>query len=146
MIYRIAIVDDHALVRLGLSDVLSDHADLNVVAMGDSAADAVSIAVEHAPDLMMLDVNMPGGGIEAAGRIRAEMPAVKILMFSFLKDAEIVRQSLAAGATGYLVKGVSGADLELAVRTVLSGSRYIDPAVAATFVEFQVQGNSTVPT
>lgn len=128
---RIAIVDDHPLVREALVDIFSDHAAFEIIGEGGSADDAVAIASAHRPDVILLDVNMPGGGVAAAGRIRLETPAVRIVMFSFRQDKEIVRDCFAAGASGYVVKGVSGPELVAAVEAVLRGATYIDPKLPA---------------
>jgi DNA-binding NarL/FixJ family response regulator len=126
---RIVIVDDHALVRMGLRDVLGDVPGFEVVGEGANADDGIHLAVELAPDIVLLDVNMPGGGVEAAAGIRDRAPGCKILMFSFLKDSRIVRACLAAGASGYIVKGASGEELAGAVNAILSGQTYIDPSL-----------------
>ena len=126
---RIVIVDDHALVRMGLRDVLVDVPGFEVVGEGANADEGINLAVELGPDIVLLDVNMPGGGVEAAAGIRDRAPACKILMFSFLKDPRTVRACLAAGASGYIVKGASGEELAGAVKVILSGEAYIDPAL-----------------
>ena len=125
--YKIAVVDDHALVRRGICETLEDEPDFNVVGEGACADDGVRITRETTPDLIFLDVNMPGGGIEAAGRVRAVAPAVKIAMFSFRQDLEIVKAAMAAGATGYVVKGISGPALVAVARRMLAGELCIDP-------------------
>jgi two-component system, NarL family, nitrate/nitrite response regulator NarL len=132
MIYRLAVVDDHVLVREGMIEILSCEADFLVAGEGASADDAVRIAAGLAPDLVCLDVNMPGGGVDAAARVRAVAPDVKIVMFSFRQDLDIVQSCLSAGADGYIVKGVSGPDLVSVLRKILAGHRHIDPKLAVT--------------
>ena len=129
--YRLAVVDDHPLVRQGIAENLEDEVDFCVVAQGGSADDAVAIAHKDKPDLIFLDLNMPGGGLEAATRIKAEVPDVKVVMFSFRQDLAIVRSCLAAGARGYIVKGISGPDLNRVARCLLEGGTYIDPELVS---------------
>jgi two-component system, NarL family, nitrate/nitrite response regulator NarL len=131
MTYRLAVVDDHMLVREGMVDILSSEADFIVEAEGASSDDAIAIATSLHPDLICLDVNMPGGGVEAAARVRAAAPGVRIVMFSFRQDLDIVQACLAAGADGYVVKGVSGPELIGVLRKILGGQRHIDPKLAA---------------
>lgn len=135
MTYRIAIVDDHPLVREALIDIFSDNASFEIIGQGGSADEAVAIVGAHLPDAILLDVNMPGGGVAAAGRIRLETPVVRIIMFSFRQDKEIVRDCFAAGASGYVVKGVSGPELVAAVESVLGGSTYVDPRLPISAVD-----------
>ncbi len=131
MTFTIAVVDDHQLVREGMTEILAAEADFRISAEGASADDAVRIAGRQHPDLVCLDVNMPGGGVAAAARIRAAALDIKILMFSFRQDLDIVQACLAAGADGYVVKGVSGPELVSVVRKILGGERHIDPKLAA---------------
>ena len=125
--FTIAVVDDHPLVRQGIAENLEDEPDFTVVALGGSADDAERIALENKPDLMFLDLNMPGGGLDAVIRVRAKVPGVKTAMFSFRQDLAIVRACLAAGAHGYIVKGISGPGLNAVARRLLEGGTYIDP-------------------
>jgi two-component system, NarL family, nitrate/nitrite response regulator NarL len=127
--YRLAIVDDHPLVRRGMAETLEDEPDFEVVAQGVSADDAVHIAEHDKPHLMFLDVNMPGGGVLAAARIRAVAPDVVIAIFSFRQDLAIVRASLDAGAKGYIVKGIAGGELRSLSRVLLSGEQWLDPEI-----------------
>ncbi len=124
---RLAIVDDHPLVRRGMVETLEDEPDFEVVAQGVSADDAVRIAAQEKPHLMFLDVNMPGGGVVAAARIRTLAPRVIIAMFSFRQDLAIVRACLAAGVNGYIVKGIPGSELIALSRKLLAGEQWLDP-------------------
>jgi two-component system, NarL family, nitrate/nitrite response regulator NarL len=125
--YRLAIVDDHPLVRRGIAETLEDEPDFEIVAQGVSADEAVEIARVHKPDLMFLDVNMPGGGVSAAARIRETSPAIAIGIFSFRQDLAIVRACLAAGANGYIVKGIQGSELIALTRVLLAGETWLEP-------------------
>ena len=128
--YRLAIVDDHPLVRQGMVETLEEEPDFEVVAQGISADDAVRIATNDNPQLMFLDVNMPGGGVLAAARISAVAPDVVTAIFSFRQDLAIVRASLDAGAKGYIVKGVTGGELRSLSHVLLSGQRWLDAEIA----------------
>jgi two-component system, NarL family, nitrate/nitrite response regulator NarL len=125
--HTIAIVDDHPLVRQGIAANFEDDDSFRVVAEGANADDAIRLAHDVKPDLIFLDVNMPGGGITAATRIHAECPDVKIAMFSFRQDLAIVKAALAAGARGYIVKGISGPGLIATAHRILAGELCVDP-------------------
>jgi two-component system, NarL family, nitrate/nitrite response regulator NarL len=129
MKWRLAIVDDHPLVREGIAEVFANEHDFEIVNQCGSADEAVRISSVDRPHLIFLDVNMPGGGVEAARRIQAAYPEIRTLMFSFRQDAELVRSCLAAGASGYVVKGISGPDLIAVARKVVQGEIFIDPKV-----------------
>jgi two-component system, NarL family, nitrate/nitrite response regulator NarL len=128
---RIAVVDDHPMLREGVAGTLKADAGLDVVATGGSGADAVRIAAEHLPDIMLLDVSMPGGGIEAARAIADSFPTVKTIMLTVSERQDDVVAAMEAGAHGYVLKGVTGADLIATVRAVNKGETYITPQFAA---------------
>ncbi len=130
-IIRVAVVDDHPMIRGGVTMTLGRQADIEVVAEGENGDDAIRIANEHLPDVMLLDLSMPGGGIECARRIATDCPAVRIVMLTVSEDEGDVTNALAAGARGYLLKGVSGPDLVSAVRSIHSGNDYVSPGLAA---------------
>lgn len=128
--FRLAVVDDHALVRRGVVESLTDEAAFDVVGEGADATQALELARVHSPHLIYLDVNMPGGGgIAAATQIQLHAPQVKIAMFSFRQDLAIVRASLAAGARGYIVKGISGSEFVAITHRILAGETVIDPEI-----------------
>lgn len=131
---RAAVVDDHPVVRKGIAETFAEERDFEVVAQGGSADDAVRIAREHKPDLIVLDVTMPGGGVEAAREIHKIAPKIRILMLSIREDLGVVRAALKAGALGYVSKGVDGADLISAARRIMSGVRFISPDLAARLI------------
>ncbi len=126
-VFTFAVVDDHTMVRRGIIDTLLDEPDFMLVGQGGTAEEALQLALSKRPALMMLDVNMPGGGLDAVARIRLENLETRLVMFSFRRDIDIVRASIAAGATGYIVKGAPARELVAGIRTVLSGQTYIDP-------------------
>lgn len=127
MSYRMAVIDDHVLLREGLVEVLAAEPDFEVVGVGGSADDACAIAQGGQLDLIFLDVNMPGTGVLAAARIRAVLPRLPMIFLSFRQDLDVVQACLAEGANGYVVKGVSGPELVGIARKVLAGERHLDP-------------------
>ncbi len=131
---RAAVVDDHPVVRKGIAETFTEEKEFEIVAQGGSAEDAVRIAREHKPDLMVLDVTMPGGGVEAAREIHRLLPETRILMLSIREDLGVVRAALKAGALGYVSKGVDGADLIFAARRIMAGARFISPDLAARLI------------
>jgi two-component system nitrate/nitrite response regulator NarL len=128
---RIAVVDDHPLFRQGVSFTLRSAPDLEVVAEGASGPDAIRTVAEHAPDIILLDVSMPGGGIEAAREIRRISPDTKIIMLTVSESENDVTAAMQAGANGYILKGSSGPDLLQIVRSVQNGEMYVTPTLAA---------------
>ncbi len=128
---RIVVVDDHPIVREGLVAVLSREADFCVVGIGETAVDAYQLAEQHLPHVMLLDVNMPGDGLAALARITAAIPAVAVIILTVREDPATVGVAMKAGARGYVLKGISGAELAAVVRTVRKGDPYITPTLAA---------------
>ena len=128
---RIAMIDDHPIFRGGLKRAISRAKDVKLVAEGATAADACIIAKELQPDVMLLDITIPGGGIEAATAIVASGSSVKVIMLTGSDDDERVAAALAAGAQGYLLKGTNAGELLEAVRIVHSGHPYVTPALSS---------------
>ncbi|MBV8065341.1 MAG: response regulator transcription factor [Actinobacteria bacterium] len=129
---RVVLVDDHALVRSGLRRLLEGEDDIRVEDEGGSADDGVRLARLHKPDVVLLDVGMPGrSGIRAVAEIIAAAPAAKVLVLSGDGYAATVREAFAAGASGYLLKDAAERDLVAAVREVAGGRRYVDAALGA---------------
>jgi DNA-binding NarL/FixJ family response regulator len=128
---RLAVIDDHPLLREGVVSVLAAEPGFEVVGEGNSAADAVTIAEQMLPDILLLDVSIPGGGIEAASLIAANCPVVKIVMLTVAEDEETVTTALQCGARGYLLKGISGPDLIGSIWRMHRGESYISPHLAA---------------
>lgn len=126
-IIRIGIVDDHPLLREGVANTLKRRPDLKVVEQGASAEDALAIAVRLLPDILLMDVNMPGDSIAVLHSISQQAPEVKVVMLTVSESTEDAYAALGAGAKGYVLKGVSGPDLVQAIRTVAQGRIYITP-------------------
>lgn len=128
---RVAVVDDHPLFREGVAHTIRSSKVLEVVAEGACADDAVRIVKDELPDIVLLDVSMPGGGIEAARTIARVAPVVKTIMLTVSESEEHVAQALAAGAQGYVLKGTSGPELINTMRAVSRGESYVSPGLAA---------------
>ncbi|MFW2229753.1 response regulator [Rhizobium sp. CRRU65] len=127
----IAIVDDHPLFREGVSRSLSEIEDFVVVDEGASADDATMLVAAQRPDVVLLDVSMPGGGIEAISEIVVRSSQTKVLMLTASEEVDPLVAALRRGAAGYVVKGIGSRGLAEAIRTVAGGSRYISPTMRA---------------
>jgi two-component system, NarL family, response regulator NreC len=135
MSIRTVIVDDHAVVRSGLRLVLEGESDIEVVAEAADARNAVFEARAHHPDVILLDVVMPGrSGIEAIPDLLEESPESKVLVLSMQDDPAYVREAFGAGASGYVLKEAADAEVVAAVREVAAGERYVHPALGARLV------------
>lgn len=128
---RVMVVDDHAVVREGIRHVLDDHATFEVVSEASSAAEAIARVGQARPDVIVLDISMPGGsGLGAVAELIERAPSAKVLMLSVHDDTEYVVESVHAGAHGYVRKDSTPAELRKAVSTLHEGSRYYSPQVA----------------
>jgi two-component system, NarL family, response regulator DevR len=133
---RVMVVDDHEIVRQGLRSLLEAEDDIDVVAEADNGPVAVSLASAHQPDVVVMDVRMPGGsGVEACRAIRDERPDAQIIMLTSFSDDEALFNSIMAGAAGFVLKQIRGRDLLDAIRTVGSGRSLLDPAVTKRVLE-----------
>ncbi len=128
---RAAVVDDHPIFRDGVVFILKSAGQFDVVASGGSMADALRIAADHSPDIMLLDVSMPGGGIVAATEIGRDHPSIKIVMLTASEREIDVTSSLQTGVKGYLLKGMSGPEFVKVVASIFEGESYVSPALAA---------------
>lgn len=128
---RILLADDHSLVRQGFRRILEAHPDLEIIGEASDGREAVEQTAELQPDVVVMDVAMPGlNGIEATRQICETSPRTRVLALSMHRDAVYVREILRAGARGYLLKDAFDADLVSAVRAVARGEGYIAPAIA----------------
>jgi two-component system response regulator DevR len=130
MTLRILIVDDHEVVRLGLRSLLSNQANFVVVDEAASAKDAIEKAVQHRPDVVVMDIRMPGeNGIEACRTIKAHLPNTEVLMLTSYAEDEMLFDAISAGAAGYVLKQGGGDELIRAIQRVGQGEALLDPAV-----------------
>lgn len=128
---RVLIVDDHRLVRLGLARMLAKMSAVEVVGEADSGEAALTRVRKDKPNVVLMDLRMPGiGGLEATRRIVASDPSTRVLIVSACEEHPFPAQSIRAGALGYLTKGASAEELERAIRRVFTGQRFISDTVA----------------
>jgi two-component system, NarL family, response regulator NreC len=133
---RILLADDHRVVRQGFRLILSSQPDIEVVGEASSGREAVDLAVKLEPHVVILDIAMPDvNGVEATRLIRQNCPQTKVLILSMHKDAVYVRETLRAGAKGYLLKDAIDSDLVAAVRAVHRGDAFLTPEISATVLE-----------
>ena len=130
-VIKVLLVDDHDLVRLGIKKLLSDVNNIEIVGEAASGEEAITLTSKLLPDVILMDVKMPGmGGLEATKRISKTHPQVKILVVTVYGDEPYPTRVLQAGASGYMTKGVSVDEMIQAIRTVHTGRRYLSPEVA----------------
>ena len=128
---RIIIADDHSIVRLGLTKILAEMANVQVVAEAPSGEVAVQLARRLQPDIVLMDIMMPGmGGLEASARILRHVDRTAVIALTGCTEAPFPAQMLKVGALGYLTKNVSTAELELAIKRVFAGKRYVCNEIA----------------
>lgn len=141
---RVLLADDHALFRSGLAALLAGHAEFEVVGEAADGFEAVRQAAALRPDIILMDIGMPGlGGVEATREIRKQCPAVRILALTQHDEDGYLRQMLKAGAGGYLVKRAADTELFGAVRAVARGEMYLHPSMTRLLVEDVVTRPST---
>jgi len=134
-VIRVLVVDDHAVVRSGLRLLLGQETDIECVGEAGNADEAVHEARRLKPDVILLDVVMPGtSGIEAAPALRQAAPDSKLLVLSMQDDPSYVREAFAAGASGYVLKEAADTEVVSAVREVAGGGRYVHPTLGARLV------------
>jgi two-component system, NarL family, response regulator LiaR len=133
---RVLIADDHAVVRQGLRTFLELQGDIEVVADVADGEAALEAAAKHQPDVVLMDLVMPGvGGVEAIGRLRDAQPQARVLVLTSFLDDDKLFPAVRAGAAGYLLKDVEPGELVRAIRTVADGESLLHPAVAARLME-----------
>ena len=137
---RVLIVDDHPVVRSGLRKVLEAEADIEVVGEAGDARHAVFETRSQKPDVVLMDVVMPGkSGIEATPEILKDAPAARVLILSMQDDPSYVREAFAAGAAGYILKEAADTDVVAAVREVAAGRSYVHPTLGARMVAAEAE-------
>ncbi len=129
---RVLIVDDHTLVRAGLGRLLQGFADVQLVAEASNAEQALQQALQHAPDVVLMDLSLPGRtGLEALSDIRAHAPGSRVVMMTMHDDVAHVRDALDRGAVGFVVKDAAPGELELALRAAHAGQVFLSPQISA---------------
>jgi len=142
---RIAIVDDHPLFREGVARSLGEIGGFELVGEGASAEDAERLVRASAPDILMLDISMPGGGLNALASILSAVPEQKIVMLTVSETNADVAQALKAGAPGYVLKGVGSKSLSEILRDVASGQSYVSPTLSARLLSDLLQPTGRKP-
>lgn len=143
---KVMLVDDHALVRAGLRRILEETADMEVVAEADTGEEAIILAREHKPEVVLMDINMPGiGGLEATRRLMQYDDGIKIIAVSMYADDPFPGRMLSAGAMGYLTKDCAADEIVVAIRKVKSGGNYITPSIAGTLAIKLATGQTSSP-
>ena len=134
---RVMLVEDHVLVRQGTRELLEREEDIEVVAEAGDGEEAVRLAAEHRPGVILMDIAIPKlNGLEATQRIKAAIPELAVLVLSAYDDDEYVFAFLEAGAAGYLLKDVSAGDLIKAIRAVSAGEPVLHPAVTRKVIDY----------
>ena len=135
---RILIVDDHAVIRAGLRTILKAEPDLEVVGEAADGREALRLANELRPDMILMDISMPtpaGGGIETTRRLKDSLPETRVLILTVHEDEGLLREAIQAGAAGYIVKRAAEAELVSAVQAVWRGDMYVHPAMTRALVK-----------
>jgi len=144
-VITVVVVDDHAVVRSGLRLLLDAHDEIEVVGEAGNARDAIFRARALKPDVMLLDVVMPGAsGIEVLPELLKESPETKVLILSMQDDPSYVREAFAAGASGYVLKEAADEEVVSAVREIAKGGRYVHPTLGARMVAAEAQERAAV--
>lgn len=129
---RILLVDDHDIVRLGLMTLLNDRSDMEVVGEASASAEAVKATEKLAPDVVLMDIRLPGeGGIEATRQVTARFPKSKVVILTSFADDELVMRAINAGAVGYVLKQVGNEELIRAIQAAARGEAVLDPSTTA---------------
>jgi len=129
-ILRVVVVDDYTRFREGMADILNLHPDIEVVGQGGTAAEAIQLVVKLLPDIVTLDISMPGGGLTAAAQIAVDCPVTKIVMLTSSDDQNDVLAALKAGARAYVLKGGRVPELVQILRRVWAGEADVTPVLS----------------
>jgi DNA-binding NarL/FixJ family response regulator len=129
-VIHVAVADDHPMFRAGVVMSLREEEDIEIVGEASDAATALALARAELPQVMILDINMPGGGLEAARSIAAACPATRIVMLTVSEDEDDLLAAMKAGASGYVLKGAGSSELAGVIRSVHGGEVYVAPALA----------------
>jgi two-component system, NarL family, response regulator NreC len=139
-VIRILVVDDHAVVRSGLRRLIDEESDMRTVGEAGNVRDAIFEARSTKPDLVLMDVVMPGeSGLEGLPKLLHEQPEVKVLVLSMQDDPRYVREAFAAGASGYVLKEAADNEVVNAIREVAAGGRYVHPELGARLIAAEAE-------
>jgi two-component system, NarL family, nitrate/nitrite response regulator NarL len=139
---RVAIIDDHPLMREGVKAVVEDSTEFEIVGSGSNLHEAIAVAQNTSPDVMLLDINIPGNGFEAMKAVNKIHPGIKIVFLTVSERLDHVKMALELGAMGYVIKGACAEDIHNCLRSVRNGKRFITPLLAARVLG----GDSDLPT
>ncbi len=140
---RIILVDDHAVVRAGFRRLLEQQADLQVVAEADDGDHAYALVVEHEPDIIVMDLSMPGvSGLDTIRRIIGRQPSARVLVFSMHEDASLAERAIQLGARGYVTKSSAPENLAAAVAEVAAGKLYLSSDIAKSIAILKLTGDA----
>ncbi len=145
MTYRILVADDHPIYRDGVVRSLEETGDFQVVAVASSADEAVQLAAQETPDIALLDLSMPGGGLTAVKRIAATGTAKYVAMLTVSEEDENVAEALRLGASSYILKGVSAGELRRILKGVAKGEGHVSPMLASKVLTFMSQPRQEDP-
>jgi len=142
----VLVVDDHDLIRLGIRRLLSDVPGINVIDQAASGEEAIVLVRKHRPDIVFMDIRMPGiGGLEATQRILSQQPNTKVIVISAFNDDVYPMTLLKAGASGYITKNADTDEIKTAIETVLLGKVYVSPRLAQMMVVNGLSNQSESP-
>ena len=133
---KVVLAEDHTIVRQGLRSLLDQQAGIEVVAEAEDGRQAVRIAEQLQPDVVLMDFSMPGlNGLEATRQIKQRVPDIKVLILTRHANREYIESILRAGASGYLIKKSAADDLIIAIKSVARGDSFLDPSISTTVIE-----------
>ena len=133
---KVLLADDHTLVRAGMRSLLKEIAGVEVIAEASNGREAVELVDKHQPDVVLMDIAMSGlNGLEAAARIIKSHPQCKVIILSMHSTEEYVTKALQIGVAGYLIKDAATSELELALRAVARGEKYLSPAISTHLID-----------
>jgi DNA-binding NarL/FixJ family response regulator len=146
MAIRVVISDDHRMMRDALSDILNRESDIEMVGAASNRLAALDAVAEHVPDVLLLDIAMPGlNGIEVTRKLYADFPKVKVLALSGYTDKYFVQEMLKAGAKGYICKSGAAVDLASAIRAIYEGKHYLGSDIASAMIGNLAPANAAEP-
>jgi two-component system, NarL family, invasion response regulator UvrY len=146
MTLRILLVDDHAVVRQGVRQLLIDRGIASEVIEAQTGAEALTAIAKHACDVVLLDISLPDmNGVEVLKRVKRKAPRLPVLMFSMYREDQYAVRALKAGAAGYLSKTVDAAQMVAAIQQVAAGRKYVSPAMADALAEYVLVDGEQMP-